>query len=69
MVEKTMLEDGYYHSWATVHIKDGNALVILHDTFDLPSGTTIPLLRKEHNLRVGLSDIGEVGLYNGHSII
>ncbi|HTY24049.1 MAG TPA: hypothetical protein VMC85_13020 [Desulfomonilaceae bacterium] len=69
MFAKKMLEDGSYECHATLHIKDGTALVILHSMFGLPPGTTIPLTRKEHNLLVGESEVGEPGFVHGHTII
>jgi hypothetical protein len=69
MSPKTMLDDGCYDCSATLHIKDGKAVVVLHSMFGLKPGSAIPLLRKDHNLLVELSVVGSVVILNGHSII
>lgn len=69
---KRCLPDGAYACRATLHIKDGKAVVMIHDTFGLEPGSTIPLLRPECNLIVE-ADVGtiakRVGVLNGHGII
>ena len=70
MSEKTTLEDGCYECSATLHIKEGKAVVVLHNMFGLaPGGTIVPLFRTEHNLLVELSDVVNLGIKSGHSII
>ena len=66
---KDGLADGLYDCAATVHVKDGRVAVVLHTTFDLPPGTSIPLLRKECDMRVEELSGSQVGLFNGHAII
>ncbi len=65
----TSLPDGCYpNRMATVHVKGGKVYVIIHDDFGLKPGTTLPLLRQEHNLEVE-GAVTKAGLLNGHTII
>lgn len=66
---QSCLADGKYPCQATLHIKDGEAVVELHDMFGLAIGTAIPLLRKDGNLLVEQLLGGSVDLKNGHAII
>jgi hypothetical protein len=69
---KACLTDGQYPCQATLHIKDGKAVVVLHDMFGLEPGSTIPLLRKECNLLVEAVEAmsaARAGILNGHGII
>jgi hypothetical protein len=63
------LPDGQYECFASLHIKDGKAFVILNSTFGLQPGTTIPLLRKEGNILVDHTSVGEFKIRNGLTII
>ena len=69
---KRCLPDGAYACRATLHIKGGKAVVMIHDAFGLEPGSTIPLLRTEGNLVVE-ADAGTIakglGVLNGHGII
>ena len=70
MIEhKPHLADGQYDCSASLHIKDGKAVVVLNSTFGLKPGTTIPLLRKEGDLLVDEISGGRVPLFNGLTII
>lgn len=69
VVEKKSLEDGQYPCSATLHIKDGKAVVVLHSMFGLSPGTEIPLVREDATLLVERLDGSQVGILNGHSII
>lgn len=63
------LADGSYDCFATLHIKDGKAVAVLHTTFSLPVGTTIPLLRSDCNLLVESISGSQIDILNGHAII
>jgi hypothetical protein len=63
------LDDGEFRCNATLLIKDGKALVILDDSFELPEGTRIPLLRSEGFLEVLYREIIPGAPKNGHTII
>ncbi len=67
--QQKRLPDGQYDCAATLHVKDGNVVVVLHTTFGLQPGATMPLLRQEHDLRVEALSGSQVGILNGHSII
>lgn len=67
--QKRTLQDGCYDCAATVHIKDGKVVVELHSTFGLEPGTSIPLIRTEHDLRVERLTGSQVDFFNGHAII
>lgn len=69
MNDKNCLVDGQYSADATLHIKDGKAVVVLHSMFGLASGTEIPLKRREGKLLVEGGITKEPGILNGHSII
>lgn len=64
------LADGQYPCSATLHIKDGKALVTLDSTFGLKPGTTILLYRKEGDLVVDqLAGEQIPNFFNGLTII
>jgi hypothetical protein len=70
--EESCLSDGQNACQATLHIKDGQAVVVLHSMFGLRPGTTIPLRRPEGNLLIESApgaEVGKLGLLNGHGII
>jgi hypothetical protein len=67
--ERVCLEDGAYPCSATLHIKDGKAVVVLHSMFDLAPGASIPLYRTEHELKVVSGGGDPIGIKNGHGII
>jgi len=67
--QQASIHDGVYPCSATLHIKDGKAVVVLHSMFGLPAGTTIPLYRSEHNLKVESVGVDSTGVKNGHTII
>ncbi len=66
--QRDNLPDGQYDCFATLHIKDGKASVVLYNTFGLRPGTAIPLLRKEGDLVVEQLSGSRVPL-NGITII
>ncbi len=68
-VEPVRLQDGVYPCSATLHIKDGKAVIVLHSMFDLAPGATIPLYREEHELKVVAGGGDPIGIKNGHAII
>ena len=51
--QQARIKDGVFPCSATLHIKQGKAVVVLNSMFDLPAGTTIPLYRP--NTICGLS--------------
>jgi hypothetical protein len=63
------LGDGQYSCSATLHIKDGRAIVVLHDMFNLMPGATIPLARQECNLLIEKLEGSSVAILNGQAII
>jgi hypothetical protein len=67
--QKKCLPDGQYACAATLHVKEGKVVVVLHSTFGLEPGATMPLLRREHDLRVESLSGSQVGILNGHTII
>ncbi|WP_417912719.1 hypothetical protein [Candidatus Electronema sp. TJ] len=71
MLDNCALKDGEYPCNATLHIKDGKAIIVLHSMFGLEPGNTIPLYREEHELKVetGGGEPKRIGLKNGHAII
>jgi hypothetical protein len=69
MSEKAILKDGIYPCSATLHVREGKAIAVLHSMFGLVQGTTISLYRKEHNLVIEPGDAGKIGILNGHAII
>ena len=66
-----LLKDGKYPCSATLLITGGKATVVLHSTFDLSPGTTIPLSRKENNLKAVSNNVDDAEVENGdgHIII
>lgn len=68
-MKKGPLKDGEYPCHATLHVKRGKAVIVLHTMFGLKPGTTIPLLRPENCLEVVLSGGDPTGIKNGHAII
>lgn len=42
--QKQCLADGRYSCSATLHVKDGKVVVVLHEMFGLQPGATMPLL-------------------------
>ena len=64
-----LLEDGAYPCSATLYVNDGKAIVVLNSTFGLPFGTTIPLRRTEHNIKVEDFQVDSNVIKNGHTII
>jgi hypothetical protein len=68
-VEKVCLQDGVYPCSATLHIKDGKAVIVLHSMFDLAPGAIIPLYRKAHEMKVVSGGGDPIGIKNGHAII
>jgi len=69
MQDKGIPKDGEYPCSATLHIKDGKAVVVLHSMFGLAPEITIPLLRKDNNLKVESGGGEPIGIKNGHAII
>ncbi len=70
MKENTpIIEDGEFPCSATLNIKDGKAVVVLHTTFGFPSGAKIPLHREGNNILIETFKGSEVSFLNGHSII
>jgi len=67
--QKDHLPDGQYDCSATLHIKDGKAVVVLNSTFGLRPNTAIPLLRREGDLVVEQLTVSRVPLFNGITII
>jgi hypothetical protein len=63
------LAEGSYSCHATLHIQDGQAVVVLHSMFDLKPGTTIPLARRDGNMLVEPLTGSSVSILNGHTII
>lgn len=64
-----LLEDGCYPCNATLHIKEGKAAVVLHNTFGLPIGSNIPLYRSKCSLLIEGIQNSELTFFNGHAII
>lgn len=63
------LEEGQYPCSATLHIKDGQAVIVLHSMFGLEPGTEIPMKRNDGKLLVETGGGIEPGILNGHVII
>ncbi len=63
------LKDGEYPCSATLHIKDGKAVIVLHSMFDLVPGATIPLAMRTQEMKVVDCSGDPVGIRNGHTII
>ena len=69
MKQSEVLPDGEYPCMATLVMKNGKAVLILHSTFKLAEGTKIPLLRSGEHLEVTSSIVSNTELRNGHTII
>ena len=69
---KGNLPDGEYACQATLHVRDGKVLVVIHNPPKLEIGTTIPLLREQNNFVMEGEAEGitkRLGILNGHGII
>jgi len=63
------LKDGKYPSRATLHNTGGEATVVLRSTFDLSPGATIPLSRKENNLKAVSNGVDDADFGDGDGYV